>query len=261
MIINDFSASFFFELILEMFPISSSGHILLLSNFYKNIEPLSFLLDHISHSLIFFIQVWYVFPFFLSLIRRGKILNIVKIILYFFCTTLITSMGYIVKGLLFDKLLWFNFPLFLGFFITTFCLITIFFTNSSRTKLFYNFTFSESIFFGLLQCFALLPGISRLSIILLGATLCRYTKENALFMAIMSNISISLISMSYIVYYSCSIESISIILSNACILKLIFSMFFSMLCFFLFIYLFKKNKIVFFIVYEFLLTLFVYCIL
>lgn len=262
MIISDLKINFLFELLLEGLPISSSGHLELLSYFFSSITPLSIFHSHLSHILIFFIQIIYIFSFLKILIYRKKWILIAYIIINFISITVLTTIGYLAKHFiipkLFPKLI---FPLPLGFLISTIFLISIYFINKSKSRVYYTLSFKESIFLGIWQCIALLPGVSRLATMILGAQMCKFTRKHSLFIAITSNAAISGCSLLYLIYYNYNIENIIFAFSTIAILKLISTLFISAILFFLFIYFFNKNKIIPIIIYElfiFLISYYIY---
>lgn len=261
MIISDFSISFLLELLLEGLPISSSGHLQLLSYFYCGIQPLSFFYMHLSHVLIFFIQIFYVFPFLNILKFRKQWKLLFYIILNFSSITIITIIGYLVKNFIILKLFPnLFFPLPLGFFITMVFLLSIYFSNRSKSRIYYTLSFKESIFLGMLQCVALLSGVSRLATMIFGSQILHFKRRHSLFIAITSNAAISGMSLLYLLYYYCS-EGIVIVFSQWLVIKLFVTLTFSAILFFLFIYLFNKNKILMLVLYElciFLIAYYVY---
>ncbi len=262
MIIENFGINFLLELLLEMLPISSSGHLLMFSKFIPSITPLSFFYLHLSHVLIFFIQIFYVYPFFKILIYRKKWMIIFNLIINFISITIITGIIYLINHFLLKEMFEdYCFPLSSGFLISTFFLVLIYIFNKTRSRVYYQLSFKESIFFGLWQSIAFLPGVSRLATMLLGANLCKFHRKNALFIAITSNVAISGISLLYLLYYYYFIEKFSVIISQWLLFKLFLSLISSALLFIIFLNLFNKNKIIVFILYEFfvfLITYFVY---
>jgi undecaprenyl-diphosphatase len=261
MIISNLETNFLLELLLEVLPISSSGHIELISYFFSSIKPLSALDEHLSHVLIFLIQIIYIFPFLKILVYRKKWILILYIVINFISITALTTIGYLVKHLILMKMFpTLSMPLPLGFLITTIFLLSIYFINKSKSRTYYTLSFKESIFLGLWQCIALLPGVSRLATMILGAQVCGFTRKNSLFIAIASNAAISGCSLLYLIYYNYNIENIIFSFSTLAILKLISTLFISALFFFLFIYFFNKNNIFILIIYEFLILLISYYI-
>lgn len=261
MIISDFNLSFLFELLLEGLPISSSGHLKLLSYFSCQFQPLSFFYLHLSHVLIFFIQIFYIFPFFKILIYRKKWLIFSRLIVNFISITTITVIGYLIKYFILEPLFpWISLPLCAGFLITTVFLLSIYFINQTRSRIYYTLLFKESIFLGIWQCIAFLPGVSRLATMILGSQICKFTRRHSLFIAITSNAAISAMSVLYLFYYWYYVDSISIIFSWFLCLKLLVTLTISALLFYLFIYLFNKNNIIIFIIYELCIFLIAYYI-
>jgi undecaprenyl-diphosphatase len=255
MITTYFSLSFLLELVLESLPISSSGHLAFLSSLCTSIKPLSFIESHLSHALILLVQCFFLLSFLKTLLYRKKWILILKLMLLFISITVITTIGYVIKNYITHIIPSISIPLFLGFFITTAFLFSSYFINFARSRQYYQLSFKDSIFLGLFQCIAFLPGVSRLATMFLGAQLCQFTRNNALFIAIGSNAAISGISVLYLFYHHYTVEKILIPLSLAILQKLCIALILSASLFYLSIYLFRKNRLFYFIIYELIISL------
>lgn len=247
-----FSPSFFLEIFLEGFPISSSGHIYLLSYLLPNVfTPLNLIENHLTHALFIFILINTISRAIVNLFRIS-FFTLLRTGINFFVISATTLLSYII----FEKLLQnitIKMPLYQGFFITTFFLIIITYFNRGKGKKYYLTTISENIFLGLFQTLAFLPGVSRFATMLVGSLLCGYNKNDALHIAIISNACISVGSIIYLLYkyknYPFSL-SISYPEFSILIVTLLIGLFF----FLVFSHFFKRNKISIFIYYEFFIT-------
>ncbi|MCF7800310.1 undecaprenyl-diphosphate phosphatase [Candidatus Babeliales bacterium] len=170
----------FFQIIIESFPVSSSGHVLLIEKLFAklgyqtNLQLPNFF-DHFLHGptiliiILLFYKDWsnlifnLVYGFFNKNFRNKdsykNLLNIfLKLILYLFISSAITLCFWIL-----DKFINFknnNFILLSGFCITALLLISLLFKKKlCIKKISY---FKKYIFLGLIQGFALImPGVSR----------------------------------------------------------------------------------------------------
>lgn len=161
MLFNSFSLYFLvgLSIFLESFPISSSGHIFLLQQLFEHFGISFYFDENIEYVLhgptalvvaLFFYNRWK-----LLLIGLPRSLTILqKIVVFGFITDGITVAAYF---------LFFNyrsdFPLWIGFLITGFCLLSLFFCKKNVQLNSWNY--KNSFILGATQAFALLPGISR----------------------------------------------------------------------------------------------------
>ncbi len=247
-----FSPSFFLEIFLEGLPVSSSGHIYLLSSVLPDVfAPLNLIENHLTHALFILILIntlsraivnLFCISFF-TLLRTG---------MNFFVISVTTVLSYVIFEALLRNIT-IKMPLYQGFLITTFFLIIIKYFNRGKGKKYYLTTMSENIFLGLFQTVAFLPGVSRFATMLVGSVLCGYNKNDALHIAIISNACISAGSIIYLLYkykdypfyFSISYPEFFIL-----IITLLLGLFF----FLVFSHFFKRNKISIFIYYEFLIS-------
>ena len=157
-----FYLSIFLQIILESFPISSSGHLKLLeivNQKFKIFFPISlesfglnFEILHLPTIFIFFIFFRHNLKLLLvNMFRSWKFLG--KISIFVFIADFITVIFYF-----FFKYLNFDFPLWLGFSITGLYLFSLLFCKMTDRV---SMSTKHAFIIGLVQGIALLPGISR----------------------------------------------------------------------------------------------------
>ncbi len=148
----------FLCIVLEMFPISSSGHLQLLTSYFQsvNIVPFSAKALSIFSDLLHFPIAIVLFLFFLKIVTPGNaILNIKKDLLVFIIIAdSITCLFYV----LFKQIQIPDYFLPFGFVITGLILFSLYFVPNSPDN---NLTIHKALLFGLIQGISLLPGISR----------------------------------------------------------------------------------------------------
>ncbi len=162
-----FYVLFLVQVVSESFPISSSGHVLLLESliaYYSNSAFFNdtrtfFMSDEVMHMLhiptlciimFFFRQRW--IPVLLHPRKTWRI--VIRMVSYIIGADVITSIFYVVK-----KQNIYSFPLYMGFCITLLFLISLLFVSSDQPK---KVTFSTLAILGVVQGMALLlPGVSR----------------------------------------------------------------------------------------------------
>jgi undecaprenyl-diphosphatase len=167
-----------FQILLESFPISSSGHRLLFElylkkfnnyvmpesknffNFTDAIFPSVDVLDHFAHGATVFILIFFFFSSWFFLLRHVRRCwrIILKIILFVGIADFITSIFYIVF-----KIVPVQFPLSLGFAITGCSLASLYWCPKNDNNKKGSFNVATACVLGLVQGCALLPGISRLA--------------------------------------------------------------------------------------------------
>lgn len=244
---------FIIEIILEQLPISSSGHIQLFSSLYNQTtnEAICSYLPHL------FLLGLYI-PFLVTIITQ--IIN--KSI------TLLFKFGFLIFIMSFTTLLTItgisltcqNYtiypPLWLGFLLTTITLFLFKKHNIGKGKPYYHLTFHEAILLGIAQACAFLPGLSRMATILLTCSISGYTKENAFYIAIISNSCISLYSCINILYHNHQ-NTLNYIFSFS-LLEVVYmqiAFFIAIICFYIIKYIITKNKITIFYWYELFIAL------
>jgi undecaprenyl-diphosphatase len=159
---------FFLQIILEVFPISSSGHILLflslLKKFDLNLEYFENLwaIDFFLHGPTFFIILIYFFSSWWKIIVKKPInfeflkdfknlLEISKALLFIFIADFITFLFWVSNFSL-------NISVTIGFFITAILLVILPFAKKNIEC---NWKIKDAFLLGLIQGFSLSPGISR----------------------------------------------------------------------------------------------------
>lgn len=148
----------FFCIVLEMFPISSSGHLQLFVLFFQkayglifSASFLSLLADllHLPIALLFFL--FFIHPF---IAQKGIFKHRFNLFLFIIVADGLTSIFYLIISRI-------TFPFYflpIGFCITALVLFSLFFIKSSGSA---ELTILRALGFGLVQGISLLPGISR----------------------------------------------------------------------------------------------------
>lgn len=143
---------------LEPFPISSSGHALLLEQLYAllniTVPALPAIMDHWLHGPVAIAVVCYFFRSWLLLLYQQKNFLLCSVALG--VTEIITVSWYIFFSYIGKTF----FPLQLGFLITALLLLSLLFCSGKNEK--NMLTIFDGVLFGMMQGIALLPGISRL---------------------------------------------------------------------------------------------------
>ena len=174
----------FCQVILESFPISSSGHLILLEKILQlfgttpTVADLPDFFDHFLHGptiivlLFFFRKEWFFkFRFLLKKFSFDfsdwsyaykKLWSVfLKLILFIFVTSFITTFFYFIFGY-FKNFRFFKSEglMLFGFFITTILLFSLYFKNKNDFE-FKKLTLKKVIILGIVQGLSFLPGISR----------------------------------------------------------------------------------------------------
>ena len=163
-------------ILLEPFPISSSGHALLLEQLYSffhlDVPSLPAAFDHWLHgptavaTLIYFFQSWLAF-----LLEQRKKFLLVAFSL--FIIELLTVRWYVLFS--HTGMTFFSLPL--GFFITALLLLSLLFCPIPRTKASLNI--GNGSVLGMVQGISLLPGISRFGSTFVVARWCGFSSQKA----------------------------------------------------------------------------------
>ena len=157
------------QIILESFPISSSGHILLLQKLFKPFfvsSELFFqnkLVDHFLHGpTVFVLIVFFIWRFFQERARfvfpKNFWRQAIKFIFFIFSADVITAVFFVGFGLL--SVDWF--PLWTGFACSAVALGSLYFVKKRSDV---NLGMKEALVLGVVQGVALLPGISRFAFV------------------------------------------------------------------------------------------------
>jgi undecaprenyl pyrophosphate phosphatase UppP len=186
------SYNFFLELFLEWLPISSSGHILLLSRTFPSfVQPLSSMQNYFAHALMIPFQVA-VLVYFLAPVIFAQKNCAQKIFLIGFHSgliTLITGVGYLAM----KRINFFISAFFLlsaGFGIT-FLLLKGIEKKEFLSKNIYNFSFLDACYLGVSQIAALLPGVSRFAAILAMSSWLGYSRTASIHIVLLTNFCLS----------------------------------------------------------------------
>jgi undecaprenyl-diphosphatase len=243
--------SFFCELILENLPISSSGHITVLSSLFSVLGgDLSSLLNHFAHVFVIITQGFFFmryFPKMLPLVTRDTAL---RLFVHFFFMNIITVFCYFAK----QSIAFISLPLPFGFFITALFLILIDQIEIGQKNIF-SFDWRDALWLGIAQSIAFLPGVSRFGAVLFSSSLRGFGFYDSFFIAIISNIFIAGESFFYLSYYMFFLRSFFFSIAESELVLLLVCLFFSTGLLFLFFFLFKQRKLSFLGIYVFLVGL------
>ncbi len=187
----------------EPLPISSSGHLFLFKNIF-NVEMLNDLNFEIFVNFGSFLAILFIFlPEILKLIKsfftyifNKKKRKMVQENFKYCMLIIISSIPVGIMGLLFKSKLesiltikWLG----VTFLITALSLFLV--KNVNGKKEDKDITYKDALIIGLLQVVALIPGISRSGIVLVGCLLCKLKKETALKYTFMLYFPVSIASM------------------------------------------------------------------
>ncbi|KKP35531.1 MAG: hypothetical protein UR26_C0003G0004 [candidate division TM6 bacterium GW2011_GWF2_32_72] len=162
---NVFYVLIFLQVLLESFPISSSGHLKLFDFFCLNFKKLNISdllpkdFDHFLHGPTILVLVLFFYKrcvfMVLNIFKLYKILF--KMLVLLFIADAVTAFFYLFRDFAIFKL-----PLWCGFLITALLLFSLKFCNPKQLKI---FNVSKAVYLGLAQAVALLlPGVSRFGI-------------------------------------------------------------------------------------------------
>ncbi len=143
---------------LEMFPISSSGHLQLLTSYFQSVNLVPFTDKALSlfSDLLHFPIAIVLFLFFLKIVIPGHTIFSIKkdLLVFIIIADSITCLFYV----LFKQVQIPNYFLPFGFVITGLVLFSLYFVPNASDN---NLTIHKALLFGLVQGVSLLPGISR----------------------------------------------------------------------------------------------------
>lgn len=188
---------FFIQILLELIPISSSAHLTLLTIFFKNLKDLSFYENIIAHIPTAIVQSLFIIIFFISkknIPLKNKIITFFNLIIATFITAFFIGLSKFIT-----IYINFKFPIYYGLLITTILLLsTLNFSYHENNKEI--LTFSDAIYLGIIQSIALIPGISRFAITLIGTYRCGMKKIFGFFISIALNTALSFGGLFFLIY-------------------------------------------------------------
>lgn len=166
--------------VLEMFPISSSGHLLLLEKiiFFITHNTTLFmppLFDHFLHVFPVVIVPIFFYRHYCALLYAP--LRSLSIIMHLLMVGIVTELITVFFYWLFNNYLTIQFPLFFGFFISGALLMSLRLIAAKNTA---RFGLFEAVVLGIGQGIALLPGISRFGITYVSARWLGFIPRKAL---------------------------------------------------------------------------------
>ncbi len=189
--------------ITEPLPISSSGHIFIIKNLFKTniFNDLNF---EIFVNFASFLAILFIFRhdiikllkgFFKYLFNKdNNYINEFKYCIMIIIGTIpVGIIGILLKDILEDFLYSHTYIIGITFIITAFCLILV--KNSNGKKGDFEITLKDAIIIGILQAVALIPGVSRSGIVLVGCLLCKLNREASLKYTFMLYFPVSIATM------------------------------------------------------------------
>lgn len=180
----------FLSIVLESFPISSSGHILLLKNLFSQHGISCLFTQHLEYFLhaptacitaFFFYRrwrAWLAFPYSIKLIGKifilGFVTDVVTVILYF--------LG--IQSL--------HIPLWFGFLMTGFALCSLYFCKENN--MYTSWNIRNACILGFVQGCALIPGISRFGSTFVAARWLGFSGKKAFELSFLIEFPISVVA-------------------------------------------------------------------
>ena len=230
--------------ITEFLPISSSAHLILLSKYF-NFSNSNLTLD-VSLHLGSLLAIVFYFREDLKNFIQNKILFL-KIII---TSIPITLVGFILVK--FNFLDFFRSYKIIGWSTLIFGLV-LFISDLRKTNknIKTNFTYSNAIFIGLFQVFALIPGVSRSGITITGARFLNLNRIDAAKISFLTSIPILSIVGLYNLQKILIQNNLEISILN--LVGVIMSFFFSYITIRFFLYFLKKSNLLLFVIYRIIL--------
>ena len=235
----------------EFLPVSSSAHLILVSNFY-DLKTSSLLIDISLHLGSLFAIIFYFKKDLLDLKNNKKLLQLITIgsipIIFFGYLLYSTELIYLLRNV--KVIAWTT--LFFGF--------ILFFADQQKfdKNISTNLNFKSIIFIGLFQILALIPGVSRAGITLTAARFLNFNRVDSSKISFLLSIpalaGASFLGLKDVIYHSIEINYLIIV---AVILSFLFS--YVTVKFFL-IYI-NKFSLSIFVVYRILIALILFLII
>jgi len=234
--------------ITEFLPISSSAHLILLSKYF-NFSNSNLTLD-VSLHLGSLLAIVFYFREDLKNFIQNKILFL-KIII---TSIPITLVGFVLVK--FNFLDFFRSYKIIGWSTLIFGLV-LFISDLRKTNknIKTNFTYSNAIFIGLFQVFALIPGVSRSGITITGARFLNLNRIDAAKISFLTSIPILSIVGLYNLQKILVQNNLEISILN--LVGVIMSFFFSYITIKFFLYFLKKSNLLLFVIYRIILGVFI----
>lgn len=247
---------FFIQIILELLPISSSGHINIICKLIDDLYPLSFMEDLFAHLPTAIIQLFLAFYFFISqqdINFMHKIKNLFNISISAIPTAIIILL---IKKI--SKYVYIDIPIYYGLMITSYLLFSLMKTRNKK-NIKEDISMNEGLLLGILQGFAIIPGVSRFAVFLFSCKMMNFSHRYSFFLAMISNIGLSFGGLVYafinIYYFN---TPYNLIWNMNDTMLLIFSSILAYFALFLTYKLYIKNKFIYLGIYEFLLSIYCY---
>ena len=252
--------------ITEPLPISSSGHIFLFKHLFNNealFNDLNFEIfvnfaSFIAILIIFWKDVIRLIKGFFSYIFNKADKNKYKNEFNYCLAIIVGSIPVGIMGILFkdaiEDLLTRLWVVGITFIVTAICLIIV--RNSNGKKEDKDITIKDAIIIGLIQAIALLPGLSRSGMVLVGCLLCKINRESSLKYTFMLYFPVSLAT--FMLGVKDVIEvGLSINMLWYYVVGMIFSFIFTLLTYKVLSNMVKKGKLWKFSVYLLILGIFI----
>lgn len=249
------SPSFFIEILLEGLPISSSGHVLFLSQISPYFNSLSSFETHLSHVIYITVQLYFLVKCAVVLYQIS-FFTLLKTIFNFFGMSVATVSLYAIFSVLLTEAQ-IEIPLWIGFLITTIFLIAIKRLNRGKRKLYYTLHIWEMFFLGLFQAVAFIPGVSRFATVLLGSMVLGCNKDSSFYISVISNACISCGSILYLIYKNAR-NPFLVIISYDTLIAFLITLSLSFIILYSFFHLLRRNYLNFFIIYQLSITILTY---
>jgi undecaprenyl-diphosphatase len=185
---------FFLQIIFEVLPISSSGHLELIYLIIKYLKKLTFKEELLAHIPTMIIQFFVIIPLIKKIFNNFSKKRLLIEAIMLSVLTGVTAIGIFAKHFI-KNFLDIKFPLWIGFYITSLLLLSLKilldkkFNEREKEKEY--LTFKDAFKIGIFQCFAFLPGVSRFAVTLVFCKLLRLSNRYSFFISVISGILLS----------------------------------------------------------------------